>query len=286
MKKTLSVLLLFLATCTYSQTDQHGNPVFNSVSISEETVKDFKVISNYYTLKRNIENKGSSVYISDNPTLNEISYAATSLPSDFFLITKGQRMVNLVVIINQPSRKFLVINPTSREQNEFECSIKGEITENRATEIIKENYDPNAKIVGNKLYFNGKKLKIISNKEIRKNVIGLIEKHRLYIGDTSGLKILSKEELRAFILAETKENGKLVFFTAIKGKEFDGLQIKPGLFTTRLGIALYKWGRANFDLGVNNVDDAFSIFAEFKGRQLNQREKDYIKKGFDKEFDS
>lgn len=285
MKKIFTIALLFIATYSFSQTDHNGNPVFNSVSTNEETIQDFKFISNYYTLKNNIENKGSSVYVSDNPTLTEISIAATMLPSDFFLITKGQSIVSMIMIINQPSRKFIIINPASGEQSEFNCSIKGEITENRANEIIKENYDPKAKIDGSKLYFNDNKFKIISNKEIKKNVIELIEKQKLNIGDASSVKILSKEELRTYILTQTKEGGEFDFFTPIKGKEYDGVQIKPGLFSTNIGVALYKWGRANFDLGVNTVDDAFFIFAEFKGRELNQREKDYIKKGFGKELE-
>jgi hypothetical protein len=282
MKKILTVLLLFVATQTFSQTDHNGNPVFNSVTTSEDTLKDFQFISNYYTLKNNIDNKNSSVYISDNPSLDQISNAAISLPSDFFLITNGQNIINMVMIINQPSRKFIVINPTTGKQSEFDCSIKGDITENRATEIIKENYDPKAKVNGSKLYFNGKKLKIISNQEIKSNVLGLIEKQKLNVGDSSNVKILTKEELRKIVLTESKEGGKLDFFTEIKGHEMDGIQIKPRLFETKIGIALYKWGRANFDLGVNTVEDALEFWAEFKGRQPNQREKDYITLGFTK----
>jgi hypothetical protein len=265
MKKILTVLLLFVATQTFSQTDHNGNPVFNSVTTSEDTLKDFQFISNYYTLKNNIDNN-----------------AAISLPSDFFLITNGQNIINMVMIINQPSRKFIVINPTTGKQSEFDCSIKGDITENRATEIIKENYDPKAKVNGSKLYFNGKKLKIISNQEIKSNVLGLIEKQKLNVGDSSNVKILTKEELRKIVLTESKEGGKLDFFTEIKGHEMDGIQIKPRLFETKIGIALYKWGRANFDLGVNTVEDALEFWAEFKGRQPNQREKDYITLGFTK----
>ena len=110
----------------------------------------------------------------------------------------------------------------------------------------------------------------------------LIAKEKLSNSDPSNMKILSKEELRTLILKETKEGGKLDFFTPIKGKEYDGVQIKPGRLSTNLGVALYKWGRSNFDLGVNTLEDALSIFAEFKGRQLNQREKEYIKLGFEK----
>ncbi len=285
MKQILATVLMLIATYGSSQTDHNGNPVFNSISTAEEVVKDFRLISNYYTLKNNIENRGSSVYISDKPTLQEMSNAATMLPSDFFVIMKGQSIVNMIILVNQPSKKFLVHNPNTGKQNSFDCSIKGDITENRANEIIRENYDPKAKIDGNKFYFNDGQLKIISNKLIRAKVLELIEKQKLGIGDTSGIKILSREEVRAHILVQTKEGGELDFFTPIKGKEYDGVQIKPGLFTTNLGVALYKWGRSNFDLGVNTVEDALSIFAEFKGRELNQREKDYIKRGFHKELE-
>jgi len=285
MTKILTIVSLFIATQCIAQTDNNGNPVFNSVSTSEESVKDFQFISNYYTLKNNIENKTSSVYISDNLTLNEIEKAAINLPSDFFLVTKKQAIISMVMIQNIPTRQFLVINPTTGAQKQFGCSLKGDITENRADEIIKEKFDPVAKIKGEKLYFNDKKLTIIKNEEIKNAVLKLIEKEKLSIGDATGIKILSKEEMKTMILAESKEGGKLDFFTGIKGHEYDGVQIKPGLFTTKLGVALYQWGRANFELGVNTVEDALMYWQEFKGREANQREKDYITKGFKKELE-
>ena len=97
--------------------------------------------------------------------------------------------------------------------------------------------------------------------------------------------IPSKKELEIFVLNETKEGGKLDFFTEIKGKEYDGVQIKQGVFTTKGSIALYKWGRANFDIGVNTIEDAYSIFSKFKNRKLNEKEKAYIKMGFNKEWE-
>jgi hypothetical protein len=92
-------------------------------------------------------------------------------------------------------------------------------------------------------------------------------------------------ELRKQLLAETKKGCKLDFFTPIKGKEYEGVQVKPGLISTNLGMALYKWGHAVADSGVTNVNDALSIFTEFKGRPLNPRETGYISKGFYKELD-
>lgn len=285
MTKILAVVLLFIAIQGIAQTDKNGNPVFNSVSTNEETIKDFKLISNYYTLKNNIENKTSSVFISGNPTLAEIENAAINLPSDFFLVTKNQAIISMVMIQNIPTRQFLVINLMTGLQKQYTCSLKGDITENRANEIIKEGFDPAAKIKGDKLYFNNKKLTIIENQEIKDAVLKLIEKEKLSIEDKAGVKILSKEEIKAMILNESKEGGKLDFFTEIKGHEYDGVQIKPGLFTTKLGVALYQWGRANFELGVNTVEDALIYWKEFKGREANQREKDYITKGFNKELE-
>jgi len=272
-------------TQCFGQTKNNGNPVFNSVTTNEETIKDFQFLSNYYTLKNNIENKGSAVYISSTPTLDEIEKAAIDLPSDFFAIMKKGTLLNMIMIRNNPTRQYFVVNPNTGKQEEFPCSIRGDITENRANEIIRENYDPEAKIKGDKLFFNNKKLKIISNAEIKRNVLELIEKQKLDIGDTSNIKILSKDELKKIVLTESKEGGKLDFFTEIKGHEYDGVQIKPGLITTKLGVALYKWGRANFELGVNTVEDALEFWAEFKGRQANQREKDYITMGFNKELE-
>ncbi|WP_439882765.1 hypothetical protein ACSX1A_06250 [Pontibacter sp. MBLB2868] len=52
-----------------------------------------------------------------------------------------------------------------------------------------------------------------------------------------------------------------------------------------MGVALYKWGRACFDFGVNKVEDAYEIFTENKQGDLNQREREYIKMGFNKELE-
>lgn len=285
MNKILTLIFILIATTSFSQTDKNGNPVFNSITTKEEMVKDFQFISNYYTLKTNIENKNSSVYISDNPTLEDIENASLKLPSDFFLITKSQGMLNLVLLQNFPTRQFFVINPETGKQNQFPCSIKGDITENRAKEIIKENYDAKAKIKGNKLVFNNKKFTIISTEEIRKAVLELVEKEKLSTGEISKIKILSQDEIKTSVLKESKKGGKLDFFSEIKGHEYDGIQVKPGVFSTKIAIALYKWGRANFELGVNTVEDALSNWSELKGRESNQREKEYIKMGFNKELE-
>ena len=269
----------------YSQTDRNGNPVFNSIITNEQEFEEFNLVFNYYTIKNNIENKNSSVFISENPTLDEVEKFATELPSDFFLITKNQQISNLILIVSEPKMTFVVINMATNKRSEYDCKLRGDITENRANEIIKAKYDTDAKIKEGKLYFNNKKFKIITNAEINDAVLSLINKEKLDKSNPSEIKMSSQEELKNIILIETKEGGQLDYFTEIKGHENEGIQIKPGVFSTKLGIALYKWGRAAFENGINTLDDAYKIFAEFKERELNQKEKEYIKLGFNKELE-
>jgi len=286
MKRATIIILTIIALGQlFGQTDNKGNPVFNSVSTSENSVGDFMLISNYYTLNNNIENRLSSVFVSENPTLDQIEMAAVNLPSDFFILTKKSKMVVMILLQNLPQREFMTIEMSNNRQKTFVCKLKGDITENRANEIMKENYDPSAKIEKNVLTFNGKNFEIISNKDIEEAVLALIKKEKLDKKKPSNIMLPSKSELQEFILSETKEGGKLDFFTEIKGKEFDGIQIKPGVFSTKQSVALYKWGRACFELGVNTVEDTYEIFAIFKGKPLNDRDKEYIKMGFYKEWE-
>jgi hypothetical protein len=285
MKKFITVFLLFAASYAFSQTDNNGNPVFNSVTTHEELIQDFHLSFNYYTLKNNIDNKGSSVFISDTPTLDQIENAATSLPSNFFIILRRGTVLNMIIVLDKPGRKFLVINPATGKRNQFRCKIKGEISEDRAMEIVKENYDPAAKIERGMLFFNNKKFVISANSEIKDAVLNLVSDEKLAIADSTHIKILSKDELKAKIIAETKEGGSFDFFTKIKGHEYDAFAIKPGLIATNIEIALYKWGRVNSDLGVDTVQDALAIWAEIKGRPANSRELGMITKGFNKELE-
>jgi len=286
MKKiTITLLTILSLGQVFAQTDKNGNPVFNSVSTNEKSIDNFLLISNYYTLRNNIENKQSSVFISEKPTLDQIEKAAINLASDFFILTKESKMVVMVMLQNDPKREFMTITMATKKQSIFPCKLSGDITENRANEIIKEKYDTTATIENGKLKFNGKSFKIISNQEIEDAVWKLIKDEKLDKKKPSDIMMPSKKELKNYILTETKEGGKLDFFTEIKGKEFDGVQIKPGVFTTKQSIALYKWGRACYDIGVNTIEDVYEIFAEFKQKELNQRDKEYIKMGFDKEWE-
>jgi hypothetical protein len=280
MKALLTILTTLITLASFSQIDGNGNPVVNSIEMGVDSLNGCQLLANYYTLQNNIDNKGSSVYIADKPTLDQIAKAATNLPADFFILSKNGSILKMILVNTYPAKWFLVVTPGQAGPKKYKNPLNGDIAENRANELIKAGYDSASKIADGKLRFNDKRYNITSNAEIKDAVMRLISEEHL--ADTSGITMPSKEELHASILKETRPGGELDYFTPIKGREMQGVQIKPGLIDTRIGIALYKWGKANKDLGVATLDEAYSIFAEFKGRDLDIREKGYIKLGFEK----
>jgi hypothetical protein len=281
MKRLFTLALAFAwAHCCLAQSDRHGNPVFNSVLVSEESIGEVQLLANYYTLRNNIENRGSSVFVAHTPNLNQVREAAVKLPADFFVLTRARQVVCMILLVNQPTRRFVVVTPRTGEQQEYPCRLKGDLTENRAREIAANGYDPAAVLEKGHLVLGGSTLKVIPSRQVRAEVLRLIRSEKLAQLEAGSTRILSGQEAKAFVLAESQKGGKLDYFTAIQGKEYDGIQIKPGVFTTNLGAALYRWGKATAQLGINTVEDALAIFAEFRGRALNGREQEYIKLGF------
>lgn len=281
LKSVFTTVFVLLFVTGFSQTDKNGNPIVNSITTGQDTVGDMQLIANYYTLKNNIDNKHTAAFIAKRPTLDDIITAATTLPSDFFILTKNAVVLNLIMV--RPSGSILAVDPSSKKSTEYSNTFNGIITQNRANEIIVNKYDANASIKDSVLFFNNQRLNIITNQQIKSAVLRVINDHHL--GKIVTPQALSKDELKRFILDETKEGGKLDFFTAIKGKEYDGILIKPELFSTMLGAALYSWGKACAELGVQTEEDALSIFEEFRQRKLNQRETEYIKLGFEKKLE-
>ncbi len=286
MKNIIYILIFSITISVFSQTDQNGNPIFNSYQIEEiQMEKGYKLILNYYTLKNNIENPLTSVFISKKPTNEQIISSATELMSYNFILLKGQNAIDLIAINEKPKRAYNILNQKTGKAKIFGSEIKGEISENRAQEIIENKYDESAKIENGELKFNGKTYLIYTKERLVKEVIALISKEKLLNDKVSDVLIPTKEQLENYIVEQTKEGGKLDFFTEIKGKEYNGVQIKPGIIATLEGIAFYKWGRANYDIGVNTFEDAIEIYSKIKGRELNIKEKTSIESGFNKKWE-
>lgn len=284
-KMTFCIISILLWFNIYAQDTKVDNPVYNSIITSEKAINDLTLISNYYTLENNINNSNSMVYISNEPTLDEIEEAATANASDFFLLTKENKMVVMISLVNSPKREFMVIIMKNNKQKFYSCKLVGDIAENRASELITNQYDPEAYIENNILFFNKKTFRIINNNDIEEAVLELIKSKKLDRKKPSDIVYLSQGKMKSYIISETKEGGSFDFFSEIKGKENNGVQVMPGVFSTYKSVALYQWGRACFDLGVNTIDDALEIYTEINGKPLYDRDKSYIKMGFYNEWE-
>lgn len=136
----------------FSQTDKHGNPVFNSEVISEEKFDDFGLTSMYYTIDNNISNKGSSVYVSEKPTLPEYLKFSRELPSYAFLLHQEHKvryMIMLTTVINgtKTTLSYHIVNPDNGKSVDVPCNVWGEISEKRADELTKLKIDEESNVI-------------------------------------------------------------------------------------------------------------------------------------------
>lgn len=91
--------------------------------------------------------------------------------------------------------------------------------------------------------------------------------------DTS---ITLTRQVRADLIKESKNNGKLDYWTPIKGHEFDGEKMERDFYVSKEDAALIKWTYQLTITGVKNKPDIISLYEELKGRQASNNELNYI----------
>ncbi len=280
MKSLLIILITTIPFHSYSQVDKNGNPIVNSSTINEIQLDNFKLSISYYSLVNNIDNPSSAVYISKSPSHKDIEKAALEIPSYFYLVIKNQEVINIITLNTYPSNTFLVVDPKTNKYRNFKTTLKGEISENRATEFMNGNFDLLATINNGFLYFNNKKLEIIEYKAIEEAVLKLIAKEKL-------AEAPEERELNDFyklIIDESKPGGKLDVFTEIKGKEKERVILFNHLESYE-NVALYQWGRLVLAAGMKSPDDVLLVYSKLRERALSKEEMKYIIAGFNKEWE-
>jgi len=66
------------------------------------------------------------------------------------------------------------MTPGDLKMTAFPNPLPGDISENRANELVKGGFDPNARIQDGKLSFSNKEYSIVSNATIKKAIIHLV----------------------------------------------------------------------------------------------------------------
>lgn len=275
--KRIALILLTVITVTnaFGQIDKHGNPIFNNELISEEKLEGFELTSSYYTMDNNISNKGSSVYVNDNPTLIDYLKFARELPSNFFIIHQGQTVMFMIIVLqkNEDSKTaftYNIVNPNNGKSMQIPCNVWGEISEQRADELLKLKVDTAAKIIdlpnnGKGLLFNGIAYRIQSYDKLKAEIIEVAKQ-----------LTTPEEEIKDPIEYIKKETiGGKLDFNKILLEETNGLKLYDG------GDAIYLWGKKVKMLGISSSKKATKLWEEINNRTLTASEKKALISGFD-----
>ncbi len=282
MKKTaLTLLTVITLTNAFGQTDRHGNPVFNSELISEDKLDEFELTSSYYTIDNNISNKGSSVYVNDNPTSDDYLKFARELPSNFFIVHQGQSVMVMIMLMQKidgsnTTLSYNIINPNNGKSMQLSCNVFGEISEKRADELLKLKVDSAAKIIdlpnnGKGFLFNSIVYRIQPYNKLKAEVIEIA-------------KQLSAPEQEIKDPVEYIKNetiGGQLDFNKVLEKETQALFLYDGVAYNKKDFAIFLWGKKVKILGVGSSKKAKKLWEEINNRTLTDPEKKALISGFE-----
>ena len=295
MMKKIIISLLFVAFAfnAIAQTDKNGNPVFNSITISEEKFEKYSLSSNYYTLTNNIENPSSSVFINAKPTDKQVIDASLKLMPYFFVVTNQNKASYMILIITDPNSsipkyKIASLEIAKNKWTNFVLKTDGEIAEHRSNELIKNPFKTYVatRLDNGKFTYADNSYKILNFSDLKMEIIKLIDSKKLY--DTkakSGVTFLpdNYEDLKKFVIEESKNNGKFDFWTKIK-KDGKSSYNEGGTFFNPTEFSQYLWGISLSKVGIKTMDDVAQIYEELKGIKMTEQQKEIIEYGFKKQM--
>lgn len=259
--KLLTFLLLSIAVnSAISQKDKYNNPVFNSENLFNESFNGYDITGLYYNIKNNITNDVSSVFVSKNPSLNDYIEFATGLPPYAFIVSVN-RSIKFIISSVQTNGKFtfLILNSSGGKEKEIFTKISGDISENRANELLQINADNNSKITDNDdgkyLFFNEKSYKIIPFEKIKTSAIDITKELMKAEKIEVPLEFIKKESVGGGLDYEKSlDKSKLYEFNDI-------LYSQPE-------AAIYLWAKGVKILGVESESEAIKLFEEIYKKTL------------------
>ncbi len=277
MKKQL-LLFIFLILITssnlYSQLDKNGNPIFNSEKIENLSFENLEIISNYYPIKDNINNKQSSVFISENPTSDEYWNFSTKLPSYYFMILDQGNISGMLILIPKEDHSFFynVIMPHTNEKFQIPSKLKGDISENRAKEL--SGIEKTKAIINNGvLKFNNKDFKIVRYNDVIEEVKS-ITKEKI-IGNPAS----ETSNIEEYIKTESK-GGKLDFKNTVEKNNGAFINFE-GVIYNQKDFTILMWGAAVKQIGITELKKAQLLWQKINERNLTEPELKALQKGFE-----
>lgn len=280
-KISLILLSVFALANAFGQLDKLGNPIFNSELISEEKFDNFELTSNYYNIKDNISNEQSSVYVSDNPTLNDYLKFSRDLPSYNFVVHNGPNVVVGIIVLqrkigDKTTLSYNIVNPNNGQSIETPCNVFGEISEMRVQELEKIKVDTSAIILTmptGKLYvYNKIAYRIQPYDELKAEVVEIAT--QIVNGGNN------EESKNPIEYIEKESIGGKLDFNKILEKEEQGLFVYDGMAYNKKDFAIYLWGKKVKIIGIKSSKKATILWEEINDRTLTEPEKKALVNGF------
>lgn len=196
MKKLLNLAILcgLLVVCGCGKPvprDENGNPIFNSVHLTSVPLPHCTVDAYYYTMTNNIENPGSSAFVSEAPTAEQAESFAVTRPSYFFIV-HSNRNASCMVMLDEVGKTrplrgkylFTIIRGPKERADRVLLPYTAPLTQHRAEELAAGSWDPNAKILRagevQLCMFNGSTNNVVAFSTILGDLKKLIASRKLY----------------------------------------------------------------------------------------------------------
>lgn len=280
--KIILFLCVLTSQFTFGQVDKDGRPIQFTDQIDSSEYDNFLLIVDYLSIKDNQDNEKSALHFWDNPTNeNYLEWAKSMTSYEFTAYRNGDfyMKINLsqTTIDNEEKYVYSLVKPGLGLYDKKSCSIKGEITEHRAEELIENNYDSTASL-GKKenseyITFNGKELLILSYNDIKNEIVQIIN------SDLTE-KISREDRIKSnpieYIKTETI-GGELDFSKMLIGYGEKNPEEKVYLYS----IAL--WSGAVKELGITDINKIIDLWEEIHKQKAKKKIKNALIYGFSME---
>lgn len=169
MKKLLtSIVILFSGSFTYGQELQ-------SQVKSHTTVNGYSITDYYYNLEQKFGVPSKTERVDKKLVLDEIIHTALTMKSDSFVVSKNEQPMYTVVLHGTAQKSMTIRDLKSDRVKTVSLDVPGDITANRAIEILNRRYQSKkSRIENGVLYFNNNTYRVIENHTIQEQIIAAL----------------------------------------------------------------------------------------------------------------
>lgn len=277
MKRWLLFIGWIISFGATAQTGDPNNPVFISQEIDDNDYGSFSLNTSYYTIANNIDNRQSSAFISDVPSPDEYLHFAQHQPSYYFLIHRQRSVLGMILFHQQTTDQrsrftYTIVNPANGHRRRVPSRLKGELTQQRAQELVSNQLvSPNSFLEDTLCLLGETGYPVLALAEVQQEVIALAQQ---LLGQEQG-KI---DELEEYIRTETV--GGTLDFEAALAQEPQQRFFRHGIVYSKARFSVLLWGGAVRMLGLRSIENARRLWEKIQQRPLTQAEWHALRCGF------